>query len=270
MNTHGIPSPECQACFETARQRGFIQKTNTLYSQVLWRFDTVSSVKENIRAVREHIRNAALRAGRNPADIKLMGVTKTVDDDRIIEAIEAGIDIIGENYVQEGKRKIEKMGKSVEWHMIGHLQTNKAKYVVRIFDMVHSVDRLKLATEINRRSAAQGVTTRILIEVNVSGEESKSGIPRDRAVDLVRDVAVLDNLSIQGLMTMPPWFDDPEDARPYFVALRELRDRIARENIPNVAMNELSMGMSGDYKVAVEEGATIIRVGRFIFGERTA
>ena len=230
----------------------------------------MSSVKENIRVVREHIQNAALRAGRNPADVKLMGVTKTVDDGRIIEAIEAGIDIIGENYVQEGKRKIDKMGKKIEWHMIGHLQTNKAKYVVKIFNMVHSVDRLKLATEINKRSVAAGVTTRILIEVNVSGEESKSGIPSDRAVDLVRDIAGLGNLSIQGLMTMPPWSDDSEDARPYFVALRELRDRIAAENIPNVAMNELSMGMSGDYEVAVEEGATIVRVGRALFGERTS
>jgi len=229
----------------------------------------MSAIRENIEKIRENIAEAALRSGLNPSDIRLMAVTKTVDDDRIMEAIGCGVDIIGENYVQEGKRKIEKMGKTGEWHMIGHLQSNKAKYAVRLFDMIHSVDRMGLAQELDKRSRNAGMKSKILIEVNVSGEETKSGVPKDKAVDLVKEIASLENLSIQGLMTMPPWFDDPEDARPCFVALRELRDRIVEEDIEGVKMVELSMGMSGDYQVAVEEGATIVRIGTSIFGERT-
>jgi pyridoxal phosphate enzyme (YggS family) len=197
-----------------------------------------------------------------------MAVTKTVDDPRIGEAISAGVDILGENYVQEGKRKIEQMGKSVEWHMIGHLQTNKAKYAVRLFDMIHSLDRMALAVELDKRSRLAGCVTRVLIEVNISGEETKRGVPFQEAIPLVREVSALENLSIQGLMTMPPWFDDPEEARPCFTALRMLRDRIIAERIAHVEMKELSMGMSQDYQVAVEEGATMVRIGRSIFGER--
>jgi len=228
----------------------------------------MSGVSENISRVREVIAEAAVKSGRSPSEVRLMAVTKTVDDERIREAIEAGVDIIGENYVQEGKRKIEKLGKDVEWHLIGYLQSNKAKYAVKLFDMIHSVDRLSLAQELDRRSGNAGLVTNILIEVNLSGEATKSGVSREEALSLVRQVAALNNLSIRGLMTMPPWFDDEEDARPYFQALRELRDRIAGEAIDNVKMEELSMGMTGDYRVAVEEGATIVRVGRGIFGER--
>ena len=228
----------------------------------------MSAVGDNIRKIREAIAEAALRSGREPSEVRLMAVTKTVDDDRILEAIEAGVDIMGENYIQEAKRKIETMDVAVAWHMIGHLQSNKSKYAVRLFDMVHSVDRMGLAVELDKRSAAAGRIMDILIEVNVSGEESKSGIGADEALTLIRQIAPLDNLSIRGLMTMPPWFDDPEDARPYFVALRELRDIIAAEEITGVEMQELSMGMSGDYRVAVEEGATIVRVGTAIFGAR--
>jgi hypothetical protein len=191
-----------------------------------------------------------------------------VDDHRIREAMSAGVDILGENYVQEGKRKIEQMGKSVEWHMIGHLQTNKAKYAVRLFDMIHSLDRMALAVELDKRSRLAGCVTRVLIEVNISGEETKRGVPFAEAIPLVREVSALENLSIQGLMTMPPWFDDPEEARPCFAALRGLRDRIVAERIAHVEMKELSMGMSQDYQVAVEEGATMVRIGRSIFGER--
>lgn len=227
------------------------------------------SVRENIERVRGKIADAAVKSGRSPSDVRLMAVTKTVDDERILEAIEAGVDIIGENYVQEAKRKIEKMGKGIEWHLIGHLQTNKAKYAVRLFDMIHSVDRSGVAVELDKRAGTAGNCLKILIEVNVSGEESKSGVCKGDVIDLVREVSLLKNLSIQGLMTMPPWFDDPEDARPYFRALRELRDRIVEEEIGAVHMNELSMGMTGDYVIAVEEGATIVRVGRAIFGERS-
>ncbi|MDO9529810.1 MAG: YggS family pyridoxal phosphate-dependent enzyme [Syntrophales bacterium] len=227
------------------------------------------TVKDNIKKIRDNIAEAALRAGRNPSDVRLMAVTKTVADERIIEAIEAGVDIIGENYVQEARRKIEEMGKNVEWHMIGHLQSKKSKYAVRLFDMIHSIDRIKLARELDKRAKMAECITKILIEVNISGEETKSGVKKEDALNLVKDISTLENLSIQGLMTMPPWFDDPEDARPYFVTLRELRDRIVEENISNVEMCELSMGMSGDYQVAVEEGATIVRIGTSIFGERS-
>src|SRR5512137_1473503 len=171
-----------------------------------------SNVAANIARVRNAIADAASRSGRKASDVRLMAVTKTVDDDRIMEAIATGVDIIGESYVQEAKRKIEKMGRPLEWHMIGYLQSNKAKYVVRLFDMIHSVDRMDLAVELDRRSKAADQVMKILIEVNVSGEETKSGIPLIESVQLIRDIAALNNLSIQGLMTMPPWFDDPEDA----------------------------------------------------------
>jgi len=227
-----------------------------------------STVRDNIARIRNIIADAALRSGRKASDVRLMAVTKTVDDDRIMEAIKAGVDIIGESYIQEAKRKIEKMGRPIEWHMIGYLQSNKAKYAVRLFDMIHSVDRMDLALELDRRSKAISLVMKVLIEVNISGEETKSGVPYKEVIQLIRDVSALNNLSIQGLMTMPPWFDDPEDARPYFVSLRELRDKIIAESISRVEMRELSMGMSGDYEVAVEEGATIVRIGRSIFGER--
>ncbi len=228
----------------------------------------MSAVGDNIRRIREEIAEAALKSGRDPSAVRLMAVTKTVDDARILEAIEASVDIMGENYVQEAKRKIETMDVDVKWHMIGHLQSNKAKYAVKLFDMIHSVDRLGLAEELDKRSAAIGRVTDILVEVNVSGEKSKSGIPAEEAPALVRKIASFDNLSIRGLMTMPPWFEDPEHARPYFVALRELRDRLVAEEISGVDLCELSMGMSADYRVAVEEGATIVRIGTAIFGLR--
>jgi pyridoxal phosphate enzyme (YggS family) len=225
-------------------------------------------VADNIRQVREIIAEAAGRSRRPPSAVRLMAVTKTVHDDRIVEAVQAGVDIIGENYVQEAKRKLETIGKSGEWHMIGRLQTNKAKYAVRLFDMIHSVDRPELAVEIDRQARAAGLVMKILIEVNVAGEATKSGVPITDAVKLVRTVAPLPNLSVRGLMTMPPWFDDPEETRPFFRALRDLRDRIETEGLPRVEMRELSMGMTGDYAVAIEEGATIVRIGRGIFGER--
>jgi pyridoxal phosphate enzyme (YggS family) len=228
----------------------------------------MSKIEKNIEIIRETITEAAAKAGRNAGDVKIMGVTKTVDDERIMEAIDSGITIMGENYVQEAKRKIEMMGHDCEWHMIGHLQSNKAKYAVRLFDMIHSIDRLSLAKELDKRAKGSGAIMKVLIEVNTGGEETKSGVPQDEAIDLVRAVSRLDNLSVQGLMTMPPWFDSPEDARPYFVKLRDLKNRIVDEAIEGIEMGVLSMGMTDDYGVAVEEGATIVRIGRAIFGER--
>jgi len=230
--------------------------------------ETSGSVSHNIALVREEIARAAGRAGRSPAEVRLLAVTKTVDDDRIREAVAAGVDLIGENYVQEARRKIDLMGRPLPWHFIGHLQTNKAKYAVRLFDLIHSVDRIELARELDRRAAAAEVTLKILLEVNVSGEATKSGVPADQALALVRVLAQLPRLSLRGLMTMPPWFDNPEEARPYFSALRRLAETIRREQIEGVHMEELSMGMTNDYRVAVEEGATIVRIGRAIFGER--
>lgn len=226
------------------------------------------SVTENIKQIRAVIAETAARSGRSPSSVRLMAVTKTVPDERIIEAIKAGIDIIGENYLQEAKRKLDSMGKSLEWHLIGHLQTNKARLAASLFDMIHSVDRMELARELDRRARAADLIVKILIEVNVSGEVTKSGTPLTEAIALVRAVAALPNLSIQGLMTMPPYCDDPEEARPFFRRLRELRDEIEAERMPLVEMKELSMGMSGDYAVAIEEGATIVRLGSVIFGER--
>jgi len=228
----------------------------------------MSEVEKNIEKIREVIAEAAAKSGRNAGDVKVMGVTKTVDDERIMEAIDSGITIMGENYVQEAKRKIETMDRKVEWHMIGHLQSNKSKYAVRLFDMIHSVDRLGLAKELDKRAKGSGSVMKVLIEVNTGGEETKSGVPYEEAIDLVRGVSLLDNLSVLGLMTMPPWFDNPDDARPYFVKLRDLRNRIIDEAIEGIEMAELSMGMSDDYGVAVEEGASIVRIGRAIFGER--
>lgn len=228
----------------------------------------IASVAEQVGLIRRCIASAAQRSGRPASAVRLMAVTKTVDDRRILQAIDAGVDMIGENYVQEARRKIELMGKSVEWHLVGHLQTNKAKYAVRLFDMIHSLDRIELACELDRRARMAGVVAKALVEVNVSGEQTKRGVSLEQAPPLIRNISALENLSVHGLMTMPPWFDDPRDARPFFVALRELRDRIELEKLPRVAMRELSMGMSQDFEVAVEEGATIVRIGRGIFGER--
>ncbi|MCK9275373.1 MAG: YggS family pyridoxal phosphate-dependent enzyme [Syntrophales bacterium] len=229
----------------------------------------MSIIEKNILHIRERINDAAYRSDRNPDDIKLMAVTKTVECGRIIEAVESGIDIIGENYIQEARRKIEKLGKEVKWHMIGHLQSNKAKYAVRLFDMVHSVDRIELAQEIDRRAKSAGTVMKILIEVNLSGEVAKSGIVKENLFQFVQTIASFKNLSLLGLMTMPPWSDDPENSRPFFSELRRLRDAVACRCIEGVSMNELSMGMSDDYQIAVEEGSTIVRIGRAIFGERS-
>ena len=225
-------------------------------------------IRRNIERIRGEIAAAAARAGRDPAAVRLMAVTKTVDDERIRAAIEAGVDMIGENYVQEARRKIEAMGRAVPWHLIGHLQTNKAKYAVRLFEMIHSVDRPEVAKELDRRAAALGRSVKVLIEVNVSGEATKRGVAPQDLVPLARLVSTLPSLSLRGLMTMAPWSEDPETARPYFAALRRRRDEIAALNLPGVVMEELSMGMTDDYTVAVEEGATIVRIGRAIFGER--
>jgi len=232
-----------------------------------------SDIAANISRILEKIREKASLSGRKATDIRLMAVTKTVEEARVRDALQAGIKLIGENYVQETARKkvlLEQQGTPLEWHMIGRLQTNKAKYAVKLFDMIHSVDSVELAWELDKRSKAVGRVTKVLIEVNAGGERTKSGVPLSQAQDLIIAAAALENISIEGLMTIPPWFPDPEKARPYFAALRELKEKIEKADIPRVHMRELSMGMTDDYEVAVEEGATIIRIGRGIFGERVA
>ena len=226
------------------------------------------SIADNLAAVVNRCTSAAQRAGRDPLSVKLVVVTKTVDTERISEAVAAGALILGENRVQEAKEKIEKLGPIVSWHLIGHLQTNKAKYAVKLFYMIHSVDNLQLAKEIDKQAAKINKVQDVLIEVSIAGEETKAGVAVKDAVTLIKEASKLQNISIKGLMTMPPFSDDPEDSRPYFKKLRELFESVANEHIPGVSMKELSMGMSGDYEVAIEEGSTIVRIGTAIFGER--
>jgi hypothetical protein len=221
----------------------------------------------NINTIKQRIVSAAVKCGRDPDSIKLLAVTKTIPTEYIIKAIDAGITMLGENYVQEAKDKIAAIGSRAKWHMIGHLQTNKAKYVVTLFDYVHSVDRLELAQELDKRAGLINRKLNVLIEVNVSGEESKSGIPADDAPALIKQIAGLDNLAVRGLMTMAPYSNNPENSRLYFSTLRNLRDIISRQQISGIQMEELSMGMTNDFEVAIEEGATIVRIGREIFGE---
>jgi pyridoxal phosphate enzyme (YggS family) len=223
----------------------------------------------NLEKVQERIAQAVLRAGRSPDDIQLVAVSKTVSAATIQQAINAGVTILGENYLQEARKKIDEIGHAVRWDFIGHLQSNKAKYVVDLFDIIQSVDRLSLAQEINRLANKKGKTVKVLLQVNISGEEAKSGIDPAGVTALLRETITLSNLSVQGLMTMPPYFDDPEKARPYFVALRKLRDSLRKEHGKYTDLKELSMGMSADFEIAIEEGSTIIRVGTAIFGERT-
>jgi len=227
-----------------------------------------TDIAANIEKIKQRIAAACSRAGRDPHSVELMAVTKTVSTERILQAVDAGITLLGENYVQEAREKQELLGGSARMHLIGHLQTNKAKYAVRLFDCVHSVDRLELAQELNKRAKAVNRILDILIEVNVSGEQTKNGVSPAQVRELIGRIAGLENLSVRGLMTMAPYSDDPETSRPYFQALRQLRDDIAREEIPHVQMAELSMGMTDDFEVAIEEGSTIVRIGRAIFGAR--
>ena len=226
------------------------------------------NVSDNLLLVKERIKTAALKAGRDSSEIKLVAVSKKVGVEKIKDAVSAGATLLGENYVQEAKKKIAEIGRSVEWHMIGHLQTNKVKDAINLFDMIQSVDRIGLAEEINKRAKRHNKRIRVLIEVNISGEATKSGIEREKVISLVSEIAGFTNIEVEGLMTMPPYFTDPQDARPYFKLLRELREEIERQRFANVSMKELSMGMSNDFEVAIEEGATIVRVGTAIFGAR--
>lgn len=229
---------------------------------------TPEQVKENLRRVQERIAAAARRAGREPSEIVLVGASKSVDVERIRAAIEAGLQHIGENYAQEAWAKYQKIGDAVTWHFIGRLQTNKAKLVVRFCRFVQSLDRLALAEELDRRAKQVGRVIECLLEVNIGGEATKGGVPPEEVASFLRQISGLTNLRVVGLMAMPPYFPDPEDVRPYFRAMAELFERLKREAPLGVEMRYLSMGMSHDFEVAIEEGANIVRVGTAIFGPR--
>ena len=226
----------------------------------------MNHITQNLEEVRAAIAAAAHRAGRDPGSVRLVAVSKTVDLERIRAAIDAGQDLFGENYLQEARDKIAALGRKVSWHLVGHLQSNKARGAVELFDLIHAVDRLKLAGALDAAAARLGQVQDVLIQVNQAGEATKSGVIPAAAPALVQEIARLPHLRVLGLMTMPPWFPDPEAARPYFKALRVLRDHL--RGLTGLPLTELSMGMSGDFAVAVEEGATLVRVGTAIFGGR--
>jgi pyridoxal phosphate enzyme (YggS family) len=229
-------------------------------------------VASNISHILEQVAAAARRSGRGPAEVSLMAVTKTQPSERIREAYAAGLRLFGENRVQEfaGKARALQDLADARWRMIGHLQTNKAAKAVETFSAVDSVDSLRLAERLNAAAGALGKKISVLIEINVGGEAAKSGVAAEseELQELLHGAAGLEHLEFQGLMTVPPFSDDPQQARPYFRKLRELRDRIATRHLPGVGMQVLSMGMSHDFEVAIEEGSTCVRVGTAIFGER--
>lgn len=223
------------------------------------------AIKENLENIRYQIRKTAQKVGKNPSAIELVVVTKLVNVEQIKEAVAAGIDIIGENRVQEAKEKFSQLEDyKIKWHLIGHLQKNKVKKAIEIFDMIQSVDRLELAQEIDKNAAQINKIMDILIQINISGKENQFGLPPALAVEIIQEMSKFKNIRIKGLMTIAPLVSNPEDARPYFRTLARLRDKIPP--IENVQMKYLSMGMSNDFEVAIEEGSNMVRIGRLIFG----
>ena len=227
----------------------------------------MNSIPENLERVREQIAQAAARAGRVPEEIELVAITKTHPAEKVREAIEAGQTLFGESRVQEARAKIPELPSNLRWHFVGHLQKNKIRHALPLFEMIHSVDSLDVAQDINRIAGEQGMHPRVLLEVNVAGQGSKFGFSPDKLRDQMEELLALPRLSILGLMTIQPLAEKAEASRKYFVQLRELRDRLQTEF--HVDLAQLSMGMTEDFVVAVEEGATLVRVGTAIFGERT-
>jgi pyridoxal phosphate enzyme (YggS family) len=218
----------------------------------------VKAIKQNVKQILSEL----------PDTIQLVAAAKTRDPREILEAIEAGIRIVGENYVQEAERAYEVIGSKVAWHFIGHLQKNKAKKAVAIFDMIETVDSIEIAREIDKRCAQIGKTMPVLIEINSGREKQKAGVYPENTEQLVTEISTLKNIRVIGLMTMGPRFGNPEDARPYFIETRKVFDRIKKLNLPHVEMKYLSMGMTNSYQIALEEGANIVRIGSRLFGER--
>lgn len=226
------------------------------------------SIAQNIAAVKARIAEACERVGRNPSAVKLIAVSKTVGVPQIREAVSAGVSAIGENRVQEAWRKFQEVAVETDWHMIGHLQTNKVRQVLKFATLIHTVDSLRLANEIQVQAQRLDRKIAVLLQVNISGEASKFGFGLDEVVDVVPEVRLLPNLSLQGLMTIGAHVNDPSYIRTGFSALRELRDKLEMEQGSGLVLPELSMGMTNDFELAVEEGSTMVRIGRSIFGER--
>ncbi len=226
-------------------------------------------IQSNIKKIHDDIGDAAQKSGRDGSRVTLIAVSKKKPPEMIQQAIEAGHRDFGENYIQEAMEKIDLLGReSATWHFIGHLQSNKAKFAVKYFDLIHTVDTVKLAREIHRQAQKIGKIQEILLQVNIARETTKSGAEENEIVDLAKQICRFDHLHVSGLMCMPPFFDDAEDTRVYFKRLKQISKEIEALNLPNTAMTHLSMGMSNDFIVAVEEGATLVRVGTAIFGER--
>jgi len=227
----------------------------------------MTTINNNLNAIKKQIKETALSCGRDPKSITLIGVSKRKSSDLVSKALEAGSTNLGENYIQEAVDKIDTLGKSSAcWHFIGHLQSNKAKFAVQYFDYIHTVDKVKLAREIDKQAAKIGKVQKILLQINIAKEETKSGAGAKEAISLARELRQFENLSLEGLMCMPPYFSDPEDARIYFKKLVQIQEEIRANGIEH--LNHLSMGMSNDFKVAIEEGSTMVRVGTAIFGSR--
>jgi len=227
-------------------------------------------ISENLKYIKQSIVKAAKRVGRDPSEIKLLAVTKEQSDVIVTEAIQAGMTLLGENKVQEASGKIEVLGRNgLEWHFIGRLQKNKVKFIFDLFDLIHSVDSFSLAEAIHKKAQKIGSCMPILLQINISGEKSKLGINPLNLPEEIKKIAKLEGVKVCGLMTIPPFNSNPENSRSYYVRLRELRDTCSNLNIPRINLNELSMGMSNDYEVAIEEGATLVRVGTGLFGPRS-
>ena len=227
------------------------------------------TIKDNFDRVNKQIVDAVMSCGRKPDTIQLIAVSKRKSVKMIMEGIQAGAKHFGENYIQEAIEKIDVIGKNkICWHFIGHLQSNKAKFAVKYFEYIHTVDTLKLAKSIDKQAKKIDKIQKILVQVNIGKEETKSGTRIEETIELIKQISTFENLSLQGLMCMPPYFSDPEKARIYFKQLGLLKEKIMARKLGNVTMEHLSMGMSNDFKVAIEEGSTMVRVGTSIFGRR--
>ena len=227
------------------------------------------NIAANYRIIADRICEAAAKVGRDAREIKLLAAAKSQSVEAIRAAISAGVTLLGENYVQEAQAKKEHIAQPIEWHMIGHLQRNKANAAVDLFDVIETLDSRTLARELDKEGARRGKTVRTLVEINLAREESKSGIAKNQVKSLLAEVEKLSHVTIEGLMTVPPFRENPEDARGYFHELYELREILTEPRMPNVELKELSMGMTHDYTVAIEEGATIVRIGTALFGPRS-
>ena len=229
----------------------------------------MSLIEENLQGINSRIQQAALKSGRRRENIRLVVVTKTVDLDRIKEAIRCGIEIIGENRVQEAEEKFNRITEKVDKHLVGHLQTNKTKKAVELFDLIQSVDTTHIAEEISKRAQEHGKSMDVLVEVNTSGEKTKFGVEPEETISLIETISKFPGIRIRGLMTIGLFSDDPEATRPCFKKLEFIFDEITGLKIPNVEMRYLSMGMTGDFEVAIEEGSNLVRIGTGIFGARS-